>query len=1067
MKESNIKPLEQAIFCAAYTRNVLDPRINLISEVVRIGKIFLGEKQGSSLKRFSDEDVYKVTSDLGIPEKSLPDVFAELYYRDTNESDRKEKGVVFTPYWLSRHLVLKTQDHWLRLNRGGRSPKTLLDSSCGVGSFLFSSQELFGSEIRKIGYDIDPKSLTYANLLCLSIKGKWSLIEKDKLVEGVHGGDLFSENAQKYDLILANPPYVRSQSLIPSYKEGLKRLYPTYQQGNADLSVAFLEQAISILADDGIACFLVTNKILKSKYGEAICRKIATETRLIEVEDYGDLQIFPKHTTYTCAIFFAKKNKLKDFQLTRYPNGLDEKSHLTEGVTEIIPTSSLELHPWKFATGLTDHILTKVRSGLGFEKIFKGIYQGIRTGANDIFIGEGDDFLSEIDKESLISFVDVDNIGEIQITGDVKYLIYPYIFDGNHVVPMSNEAIQGNFPKTYAYLLKNKSKLQQRSMDEKSSWFLYSRSQNLDLSYRPKILVKEMMPEAAFTADIEGCYAFSSGYAIDISNMSKNDGLIWTSVLSTPVMEFVLRHFGTQLHSGWFRLMKHHLESIRLPKLSEDCKNAILTSLKKKDKDIIKGDINRLVAQAYGLSVEELNYIREYLEDCHLRSMPKKAAINKFSNVSEKYEPVKLSKFDKLHIDKGGWRQLVTFQGNKKTPIHSWYRYTQGYSKELVETLLHELGAKSGHKVLDPFSGCGTTGLVCGQLGINFIGVEISPLMVWVSGVKTASLGLDLRQLLQDIKSFSPPRTGKSKRIKNKLFGTFLGKAFSENISSQIELMLDYVEASFTGKTKDFFTLAIISSLENLSTIRKHGSHYRFLLDSENVGVGKLNIKVTDQSSDIRPIILEKLNSMFNDLELQVKKKDDIHPIYILGDARKINIEDKSVDLVITSPPYLNRNNYISQQKAELSFLDLVHSEEQYKSLVQSTIRSHTDADLKNIEVSISPYVDKLIANMEFNEGNNKSIKKMIVGYFNDLDKTLEEMHRVLKKDGKCAFVVGNTRWGGVVVPVDHLLANFAELRGFRVKSIFVTRMKGNSPQQMKQFGRIPVRESVVIFEKT
>ena len=57
--------------------------------------------------------------------------------------------------------------------------------------------------------------------------------------------------------------------------------------------------------------------------------------------------------------------------------------------------------------------------------------------------------------------------------------------------------------------------------------------------------------------------------------------------------------------------------------------------------------------------------------------------------------------------------------------------------------------------------------------------------------------------------------------------------------------------------------------------------------------------------------------------------------------------------------------------------------------------------------------------------------------------------------------------WASVVVPVDHLLANFAELRGFRVKSIFVTRMKGNSPQQMKQFGRIPVRESVVIFEKT
>ena len=450
MKELNIKPLEKAILCAAYTRHALKSKVNLISEVIKIGKEFLGEKQGSSLKRFTDEDIYKVISDLGVPQKSLADIFSELYYQDSNEVDRKEKGVVFTPYWLSRHLVLKTKDHWLRINRGGRLPKTLLDSSCGVGSFLFSSQELFGGGIEKIGYDIDSKSLTYAKLLSLSIGGEWRLTEKDMLLAGVSGSDLFSENAQKYDVILANPPYVRAQKLEPGYRENLKRLYPTYQQGNADLSVAFLEQAISVLADDGIACFLVPNKILKSKYGEAICKKIATEARLIEVEDYGDLQIFPKHTTYTCAIFFAKKNKLKDFQLTRYPNRLDENSRLTEGATEIIPTSSLDLHPWKFATGLTDQILTKVNLGLSFEKIFTGIYQGIRTGANDVFIGEGNNFLDEVDKESLISFVDVDNIGEIKITGVTKHLIYPYIFDGSVASPMPSEMLQNNFPKTYS-----------------------------------------------------------------------------------------------------------------------------------------------------------------------------------------------------------------------------------------------------------------------------------------------------------------------------------------------------------------------------------------------------------------------------------------------------------------------------------------------------------------------------------------------------------------------------------------------------------------------------------------
>jgi hypothetical protein len=62
--------------------------------------------------------------------------------------------------------------------------------------------------------------------------------------------------------------------------------------------------------------------------------------------------------------------------------------------------------------------------------------------------------------------------------------------------------------------------------------------------------------------------------------------------------------------------------------------------------------------------------------------------------------------------------------------------------------------------------------------------------------------------------------------------------------------------------------------------------------------------------------------------------------------------------------------------------------------------------------------------------------------------------------------VVGNTRWGGVVVPVDHLLMLIAEEKGFIPEKIIVTRLKGNSPQQMKQFGRIAVRESIVIFRK-
>jgi hypothetical protein len=89
----------------------------------------------------------------------------------------------------------------------------------------------------------------------------------------------------------------------------------------------------------------------------------------------------------------------------------------------------------------------------------------------------------------------------------------------------------------------------------------------------------------------------------------------------------------------------------------------------------------------------------------------------------------------------------------------------------------------------------------------------------------------------------------------------------------------------------------------------------------------------------------------------------------------------------------------------------------------------------------------------------------MVCGYFDDLRNTLATLRQVLSPGARLAFVVGNCRWGGVVVPVDHLLSMIAERLGYRVERIIVTRLKGNSPQQMRRYGRIPLRESIVLLK--
>jgi hypothetical protein len=255
--------------------------------------------------------------------------------------------------------------------------------------------------------------------------------------------------------------------------------------------------------------------------------------------------------------------------------------------------------------------------------------------------------------------------------------------------------------------------------------------------------------------------------------------------------------------------------------------------------------------------------------------------------------------------------------------------------------------------------------------------------------------------------------------------------------------------------------------MEEVSQVRKHGSHYRFMLKTESLGLQKLNIQIISPDADIRPILHERLSAMIDDVEASPLPKPCPPCDVRVADARSSGLGESNIDVVITSPPYLNRNNYIAQQKAELALLSIVTSPRAYRDLVQSTIRSHVESRFPAGEpTSLIPEVQRILAALRLTDNNNPKIPHMIAGYFDDMAAVYGELFRTMRKGARAAFVVGNSRWGGVVVPVDHLLLSIAEQVGFRPHRILVTRLKGNSPQQMRQYGRIPVRESIIVFGK-
>jgi hypothetical protein len=80
---------------------------------------------------------------------------------------------------------------------------------------------------------------------------------------------------------------------------------------------------------------------------------------------------------------------------------------------------------------------------------------------------------------------------------------------------------------------------------------------------------------------------------------------------------------------------------------------------------------------------------------------------------------------------------------------------------------------------------------------------------------------------------------------------------------------------------------------------------------------------------------------------------------------------------------------------------------------------------------------------------------------------TLRALRQHLRPEAICAFVVGNARYAGLMVPVDEILAEVGQNAGYRFVTAWVARLRGNSPQQMKRFGVEPARESIVFLRAT
>ena len=409
-------------------------------------------------------------------------------------------------------------------------------------------------------------------------------------------------------------------------------------------------------------------------------------------------------------------------------------------------------------------------------------------------------------------------------------------------------------------------------------------------------------------------------------------------------------------------------------------------------------------------------------------------------------------KYAHLLQEKPDYRRLVTYVPNKKLPVYNWFKYKEGFSQQLVFKLLLDWKISKDEIILDPFAGCGTALLACKEFGYKAVGLDILPVAVFVAKIKLQDWP-DLALLHNAIEALFDKKY-KQPTLSFPKIG-IIDKAFPKKIQDEILFYKECI-SELERPLQDFLMLGLISILERVSYTSKDGQFLRLV--DRNIPSVKKTLK-------------EQLSEMLDDLyqQQQVLFKGGKAKVEILqDDAREPDLPKKywgKIGAVITSPPYLNRYDYSRTYSLELCTL-FVDQFSDLRDIRHSLLRSHIESrEHEGKEISL-PALDEILKNLKMKDLNNDRIPIMIRGYFEDMNLVIKQLVHYLRPGGLIALVVANARFEGELVPTDLILSELAENHGLKTESVWVTRYKGNSSQQMGRYGRIPVRESIVFWRK-
>jgi DNA modification methylase len=399
----------------------------------------------------------------------------------------------------------------------------------------------------------------------------------------------------------------------------------------------------------------------------------------------------------------------------------------------------------------------------------------------------------------------------------------------------------------------------------------------------------------------------------------------------------------------------------------------------------------------------------------------------------------------------------IQFNQNERRPVHRWWPYVQGFSAEFVAATCRRFGATRGAVVLDPFCGSGTVPVTARSLGAKGVGIDMMPVAAFVAAAK-GEWEADPDELrataLRVAADRSPPTLGRP-------FLKETERQFTPEILQALLRLKENIWALGDGAVKTLLELGFASILIDSSNLKR----------APCLGYAK---KLGLSSQTPYDLFLEAIRRTRADLELLQTKRESWgpKPDIRLGSSAAIRMPQDSIDLAITSPPYVNGMDYVMNYKIDLAWLDFVRSYEQLANLRASMVACDniprgTAADHQpSGNVRSDAWLMAITKSIAHNIKSKGSYRRddmgaIVTKYFDDLFPVMQNVLRALKPGGRFVIVNGDSLIAGTYVPGDLIFARLAARIGFIVEGFAVARERRSG--QRRGF---VLRESVLTLRK-